>query len=157
MSPDLHFGSGFQERRSELRRNWLDPLAVAFRRFGYLGATLDPLGRLRPELHPDIVEASKQADPRRVAELRRAYCGSLGVEFGHLRDRERAMWLAAALECEGPTVDLERFYRQVLETEVLEAFLHRRYVGTKRYSIDGGAGLMPLLHEILAAGLSEEV
>jgi hypothetical protein len=64
----------------------------------------------------------------------------------HISDRERAAWLARRLEDdEAPALDRERMLTRLMEAELFERFLHRRYVGSKRYSLEGAAGLIPLL------------
>jgi 2-oxoglutarate dehydrogenase E1 component len=70
----------------------------------------------------------------------------------HLRDRERAVWVATRLEDEQAhphPLDRQRIVERVQDAEVFERFLHRRYVGSKRYSLEGAAGLIPLLDSIL--------
>jgi 2-oxoglutarate dehydrogenase E1 component len=132
--------------------DWHDPLVRAYRTWGYLQASFDPLERLQPSVHPDIAELSADANPDQLETLRRAYCGSMGVEFMHLRDRERASWIAARIEDEASNprpVDRRRIFERVLRAEVLERFLHRRYIGSKRYSLEGAVGLIPLMDSVL--------
>ena len=132
--------------------DWHDPLTRAFRQWGYLQASIDPLGRMVQEVHPDVAELSESAPDARVRELRQIYCGSIGAEFMHLRDRDRAQWIASRLESEAANprpVDRKRTLGHLMEAEVFERFLHRRYVGSKRYSLEGAAGLIPLLDSVL--------
>src|ERR1700678_2987039 len=59
----------------------------AFRRWGYLQADLDPLGDLQPVAMPELEVTGPEADA-----ARRFYCGTIGVEFMHIADRERRQW-----------------------------------------------------------------
>ncbi len=125
-----------------------DPQTVdAFRRWGYLAADLDPLDRLRPEQHPALGDLTLPA----VAALRRVYAGAIGVEFMHIADPERRRWVAERMENEA-AVDggrLARALDEVLAAETFEQVLQARYLGTKRFSIEGVAALIPLLSEML--------
>ncbi len=124
-----------------------DRLPDAFRRWGYLQADLDPLGRLEPLVHPDLEGAEgKAAQP-----WRRLYCGSIGAEFMHIHILERAAWVAERMETEPPATDTRRILRRLAEAELLERFLHQRWVGSKRYSLEGSAALIPLLDALLDA------
>ena len=71
-----------------------DPLANAFRRWGYLQADLDPLGRLEALPHADLDDASGDEADR----WRRIYCGSVGAEFMHMHFRDRCEWVARRME-----------------------------------------------------------
>jgi 2-oxoglutarate dehydrogenase E1 component len=132
-----------------------DPQTVdAFRRWGYLAADLDPLERLKPELHPALGDLT---DPS-VQELRRVYAGPIGVEFMHIADAERRRWVAERMEAPA-AADAERAKRamqEVLEAETFEQVLQARYLGTKRFSIEGVAALIPLLSEMLEAAARHE-
>ena len=84
-------------RQRPVEETWADPLAAAYRRWGYLQADLDGLERLKPLVHPDIDEARSSAGAESDAWWRRVYCGTITAEFMHLADRERAMWVAASM------------------------------------------------------------
>jgi 2-oxoglutarate dehydrogenase E1 component len=141
-----------------LPADWHDPLAAAFRRWGHLQAETDPVGRIQPEVHPDLADLVQAGAPERVDALRRAYCGSIGAEFMHIRDRERAIWLAQRLEDPAPApVDRARVIRRLMEAELFERFLHKRYVGSKRYSLEGNTGLILLLDAVLDTAAVERM
>jgi 2-oxoglutarate dehydrogenase E1 component len=115
-------------------------------------ADFDPLGRIVRDPHPDVTELSNGAAAEELERLQAIYCGPIGAEFMHLRDRERAVWVATRLEDEQAhphPLDRQRIVERVQDAEVFERFLHRRYVGSKRYSLEGAAGLIPLLDSIL--------
>jgi 2-oxoglutarate dehydrogenase E1 component len=125
----------------------------AFRRWGHLEADLDPLGRLLPAKQPALDISGPAADFGR-----RVYCGSIGAEFDHIAESERAAWLAAAMESEPRPPDREKILERLIEAETFERLLQARYVGTKRYSLEGSTALIPVLDEILdtAAELGAE-
>ncbi len=129
--------------------SWHEPLAAAFRRWGYLQASIDPLGRLTPYVHPDIEDAIASASEGDAARWRDIYGGAIGVEFMHIVDRERAQWIARWMETERSVGSQDRILQRIAETELFERFLHARYVGTKRYSIEGVAGVVPLIDSVL--------
>src|SRR2546422_2417092 len=124
-----------------------DDLADRFRRWGYLQADLDRLGRLQPVVHPDLAGATGQ----RATRWRSIYCGAIGVEFMHIPDRERRAWIASRMEADPPAPDRRRILERLASAELFERFLHARYVGTKRYSLEGAAALVPLLDAMLDA------
>ena len=126
-----------------------DALADAFRRWGYLQADVDWLGRLELYEHPDITDAEKDAPRELLEKWRGIYCGTLGVEFMHIADRDRCRWLAAWMETEHPAPDKGKIVERLARSELFERYLHTRYVGSKRYSIEGVAGLIPLVESIL--------
>src|SRR5258708_30328607 len=73
----------------------------AFRRWGYLEATLDPLGMFEPLKHPDLDALTGDA----AEEARGIYCGTIGADFMHLPEPERRRWIAERLETPPSQVD----------------------------------------------------
>jgi 2-oxoglutarate dehydrogenase E1 component len=130
-------------------RKEYDALADAFRRWGYLAAELDPLERVSPYYHPDLEEAIDGADPAEVEKWKNVYSASVGVEYMHMIDRDRVDWMRETVEKGGEPVDSRWILGRLMESELFERFLHSRYVGSKRFSIDGIAGLITLLDSIL--------
>src|SRR6058998_234312 len=102
----------------------------AFRRWGYLEADLDPLGFLQPEPHPEL---------------------QVGGEFAHIADLERRRWIQERVEGSQPEVDQEHVLDQLIRAELFEQVLQKRYLGSKRYSLEGIAALIPLVDEIIEA------
>src|SRR6202046_5715716 len=127
-----------------------DRVLDAFRRWGYLQADLDPLGDLQSVAMPELDVTGPEADA-----ARRFYCGTIGVEFMHIADRERRQWIQKRMESEAPAVDRERILEWLIRGEIFEQVLQTRYLGTKRYSLEGEAALLPLLDAILSAGAEE--
>jgi len=116
----------------------------AFRRWGYLEANLDPLGFLKPQPHPELAIQGAAAE-----EARRYYCGTIGAEFMHLPDPERRRWIAQRLEGDAPAPDRAAILERLIRADLFEQVLQARYLGTKRFSLEGITALIPLLDEIL--------
>jgi 2-oxoglutarate dehydrogenase E1 component len=118
----------------------------AFRRWGYLQADLDPLGRLRPAPSAELDAIGEQG-----SFARRLYCGAIGAEFMHIRDPDRRRWIQEHLEREPPDAHSERVVERLIASEVFEDVLHARYPGTKRFSLEGATALIPLMDAILTS------
>jgi 2-oxoglutarate dehydrogenase E1 component len=118
----------------------------AFRRWGFLQASLDPLGDLQPLTVPELEVAGSDAEA-----ARKVYCGTIGAEFMHIPDRARREWVQQRMESEAPKPDREKILERLIQAEIFEQVLQTRYLGTKRYSLEGEAALIPLLDSILNA------
>jgi 2-oxoglutarate dehydrogenase E1 component len=151
------------------------PLVNAYRVRGHMIAHLDPLDMLeRPrivELEPETYGFSaadydkvypaaglhgvEQATLREILDVLRAtYCGSIGVQFMHISSPIKKAWLADRMERmhQHHQVDdrtKRDMLRQLIATETLENFFHVKYPGTKRFSLEGGEGLLPLMDLML--------
>ncbi len=127
-----------------------------YRRWGYLQAKLDPLGQYLAEapLPEDLPElAGAEAQVRLEVESARAvYCGTVGVEFMHIPDRRRRQWLVDRLEAQ-PVPVSKSGQRRVLDllvrADLFEQVIQSRYLGTKRFSLEGVTALIPFLDELL--------
>lgn len=90
--------------------------------------------------------------------LRDAYCRTIGVEYMHIQDTEEQLWIQSQVERPEPPVSTER-KRRILErvnaAEAFEKFLATKYVGTKRFGIEGAESAIPILDEILSAAADE--
>jgi 2-oxoglutarate dehydrogenase E1 component len=117
----------------------------AFRRWGYLEATLDPLGLLEPLKYPDLEGLTGDA----AAEARRVYCGNIGADFMHLPEPERRRWIAERLEAPASEVNQQKILERLIRADLFEQVLQARYLGTKRFSLEGVTALIPLLDSIL--------
>jgi len=163
-------GSAAEERcRYEALQFRADRLVEAYRERGHLHARLDPLGLERRDGEPVALEAFglTEADldlpvandaggegVRTLRELRQrleeTYCRTLGVELAHLNDPELRRWLEERMERTRNhvtlTPEVERFMlRKLTEAELFEQFLGTRFLGAKRFSLEGAEGLVPLL------------
>lgn len=117
----------------------------AFRRWGYLQATLDPLHQYLPaESMPELKVAGKIAD-----EARRIYCGTIGAEFMHIPDTARREWIAARLEKDAGKMQQQHVLDLLIRADVFEEVIQARYLGTKRFSLEGVTALIPFLDEVL--------
>jgi 2-oxoglutarate dehydrogenase E1 component len=124
-----------------------------FRRWGYLAARLDPLGFL-----PQATPAELDGSGALYSEARSAYCGTVGAEFMHIADPQRREWIAARME-RPPAAkpDRERILERLVRAELFEQSLQARFVGTKRYSLEGLAVLIPLLDHIVETGAASGI
>ncbi len=159
-------------------------LVHAFREFGHLAARLDPLGLANEDRHPYLepsaygltaadldraVDGSSFRGPfggtlRHLVEaLRETYCGTLAVEYMDISDPEVRDWLAARLEVarnrpQFSAAERLAILRALLASDGFEQFLHARYTGQKRFSLEGAASLIPMLETLVreAAALGVE-
>ncbi|MGA7558152.1 MAG: 2-oxoglutarate dehydrogenase E1 component [Terriglobales bacterium] len=119
-----------------------------FRQFGYLESELNPLGLLPPQPHPDLA-----IDNEWAREARRIYCGSVGVEFMHIADPERRRWIQERFEGEAADLDVninhERALNLLVRADLFEQTLQQRYLGNKRFSLEGNTSLLPAMDEVL--------
>jgi 2-oxoglutarate dehydrogenase E1 component len=116
----------------------------AFRHWGYLEADLDPLGFLEPQPHPEL-----QIEGEFAQQARRIYCGTIGVEFMHIPSVEHRRWIQERVETEPEPVDQARVLDLLIRADLFEQVLQQRYLGTKRFSLEGVTALLPLVDEIL--------
>ena len=92
-----------------------------------------------------------------VAKLRQTYCGSVSVEYTEIPYKSQHEWLEQRME---PILNRPKFsaeqcrdlLSQLIEAREFEQFLHTKYIGKKRFSIEGGEALIPLLHAIIETG-----
>ena len=164
----------------------VNELANAYRDQGHLCAKIDPFGldRGSPEalslahhgLSEDDLDRTLDGSamglsgsvPLRevIARLERVYCGSIGLEIMHLADTQQRSWLAHEFETIGGVMDLRAKQRaaileNLVRAETLEKFIGKRYPGDKRFSIEGGETLVPLMQFMIDtasdAGVEEMV
>src|SRR5438876_6792 len=119
----------------------------AFRRWGYLEAPLDPLGLFETLKHPDLEALAGEA----AEEARGIYCNTIGADFMHLPEPERRRWIAERLEAPPSQVDQHKILERLVRADLFEQVLQARYLGTKRFSLEGVTALIPLLDSILDA------
>jgi len=118
-----------------------------FRRWGFYESTLDPLGFFAPLKFPDLQGLSGEF----AEEARRYYCGTIGVEFEHLPEPERRRWIAERMEGPEFEVNQEKILQRLIRADLFEQVLQSRYLGSKRFSLEGNTSLIPLLDSILDA------
>jgi 2-oxoglutarate dehydrogenase E1 component len=118
----------------------------AFRRWGYLQAQLDPLGQyLAPQMVPELDLQGDIAD-----EARSIYCGTIAAEFMHIPDGARREWIQDRLESEPVAVDQKHVLELLTKADLFEHVIQSRYLGTKRFSLEGVTALIPFLEELLS-------
>ena len=150
-------------------------LVTAYRIAGSRWATVDPLKRMPrpsiPELEPAYYDLS-EADLDQVVNsgsfvglervslrtlvqaLRDTYCRNIGFEYMFISDRAQRQWIQERIEPGRGTLQLEpeqqkRLLQKLTEAEQLERYLHTRYVGQKRFSLEGGESVIPSLDELI--------
>jgi 2-oxoglutarate dehydrogenase E1 component len=91
-----------------------------------------------------------------LTKLEQIYCASIGFEYAHIEDLEARLWLQEQIEsrlsANFSQAELKAFLKFLVEAEVFEGQLHRTFVGQKRFSLEGGETLMPMLKAMLDAG-----
>jgi 2-oxoglutarate dehydrogenase E1 component len=133
-------GKGLKASDAESR----EVIFEKFRRYGYLQANLDPLNFFQPLEVPDLQL------PGQVAQAaREVYCGTIGADFMHLAQPDRRAWIAQRLEAPKPELDQEKILERLIRADLFEQVLQARYLGTKRFSLEGVTALIPLLDSIL--------
>ena len=162
------------------RQGAVSRLVQIYANRGHLIAKLDPLGlsrRDRPrvlelsyfgldeaDLDRSFFTGSRVADvPQRstlrdiVAMLERTYCGTVGAEFAHVSDTDERLWLqdefqSGRLNHRFSAEERRNILWQLTAAEGLERYLHTKYVGQKRFSLEGGDALIPLLDDVIQTG-----
>jgi 2-oxoglutarate dehydrogenase E1 component len=91
-----------------------------------------------------------------IAHLEETYCQSIGIEFAYIRDPERVSWIKNKIEIKNrPVYDADRkieIYKKLNQASNFEAFLGKKYVGQKRFSVEGGEALIPALDTLVHKG-----
>jgi len=153
-------------------------LIRAYRIRGHLVAELDPLGMRDATPHPELDPASygfagadmdrpifidnvlglQIATMRQIVEIvRRTYCGTFALQYMHISNPEEASWLKERIEGFNKEIKFTREGRKAIlnkmvEAEGFEKFLHVKYMGTKRFGLDGGESLIPAMEQIIKRG-----
>jgi len=150
----------------------------AYRIRGHLAADLDPLGLTEQSSHPELdpnsygfsesdmdrpifidnVLGLQMASMREIlAIVKRTYCGTFALQYMHISNPEEASWLKERIEGFGKEIQFTREGRKAIlnklvEAEGFEKFLHVKYMGTKRFGLDGGESLIPAMEQIIKRG-----
>ncbi len=149
----------------------------SYRQRGHLIAKLDPLGLVKSdyleELHPESYGFKKEDYERKIfldgvinrkysnireilVYLRKKYCDTIGYEYMHISNPSERKWFRDRVE---KTDDFkftqkgkEAILNKLIQAEGFEKYLHTKYVGTKRFGLDGGESLIPALEQIIKIG-----
>ncbi len=150
----------------------------AYRIRGHLAADLDPLNFREETPHPELEPASygftesdldrpifidkvlglEIATMREIIDIvRRTYCGTFALQYMHISDPEQSAWLKERIEGYGKEIEFTKEGRKAIlnklvEAEGFEKFLHVKYMGTKRFGLDGGESLIPAMEQIIKRG-----
>ena len=128
-----------------------------FRRWGFLQAQLDPLGQyLPPEPFPTAVPENPESHAA-AEEARRFYCGSIGAEFMHIASVEKRQWIQDQLEREYTAADPKRVLNGLIRADVFEQVIQQRYLGTKRFSLEGLTSVIPFLDQLFSTAADHGV
>ena len=153
-------------------------LIRAYRIRGHLIANLDPLGIQKREEHSELkpetygfnkndfsrkifldgVLGLQHANLKEIMEiLKKTYCSKIGYEFMHMGDPDEKSWIRDRIE--GKEKDIKftengkkAILNKIIEAEGFEKYLHIKFVGTKRFGLDGGEALIPALEQIIKRG-----
>jgi len=153
-------------------------LVRAFRIIGHLEADLDPLGLEKkkplPQLQAsfygyteedldtpifiDNLMGLESVTPRQLVEiLRRTYCGPIGYEYMHINDIEQRQWLQSRIEGMEKKIAFtpegkRAILNKLIEAEIFERVCGAKFVGTKRFGLDGGESAIPALEQVIKRG-----
>ncbi len=175
----LEFGSNSSVVSVDSSSMAIIELIDAYRSHGHFSAHIDPLTD-PPEIHPDLqiklfgfdeshldrlydtssfLGSSKATLKELLGMLKQTYCQTIGVEFMHIQDHGIRTWLKGRMEPRRNEANLPLRQRiRVLMTlhfaELFEKFLHTRFVGQKRFSLEGAETLIPILDALAEKGPS---
>ena len=170
--PDGEAAAGAPAASEAAFQAQVDRVVQAYREFGHLRSDLDPLGLTgRAERFSlasfglgDADLSRRCADPdgsgrsltlgELVARLEETYCRTLGVELAHMHDADLRRWLEQKMErtrnrCPLPPEAKRRLLEKIVEAETLEQFLGTKFLGSKRFSVEGAEGLLPLMELLI--------
>ena len=155
----------------------------SYRQRGHLIAKLDPLGLLKSdyldELHPESFGFKKKdyknniylggiinkenSNIKEILEfLKKTYCGPIGYEYMHISNPTERKWFRDRVEKSKDNMNFtkngkEAILNKLIQAEGFEKFLHTKYVGTKRFGLDGGESLIPALEQIIKISSQSKV
>jgi len=182
LGPSSVVSDAYSESQGGVRK-----LVTAYRSRGHLGASLDPLEMMPKPGAPDLdlpFHGLSQADldvefttgaffgaermslRNLLSALRATYSSTIGAEFMHISDAVQRNWIYRRMESAGgkfgfSAAQKKRILERLCAAEGLERYLHTKYVGQKRFSLEGGDSLIPLLDHVIeragTAGMKEMV
>ncbi len=131
-----------------------------FRRLGFTNAKTNPLTEKSNTCHP-LLEAHYASNDDMLQTLDQIYCGSVGAEFCYISNQEEQNWLTDALEeqrFEAKISDDDRkdILQNILQADMFENFLHKKFAGAKRFSVEGGESLIVAIEALIKSGVTAE-
>ena len=153
-------------------------LIRAYRIRGHLIANLDPLSIQKKEEHPELkpetygftkkdynrkifldgVLGLQYADLKQILQiLKKTYCSNIGYEFMHMGDPDEKAWIRNRIEGLEKNISFTEngkraILNKIVQAEGFEKYLHVKFVGTKRFGLDGGESLIPALEQVIKRG-----
>lgn len=166
-----------------VKQGGVSRLISTYRAMGHKRAKIDPINEMEPQKSDELeleyhglsendLDTVFSTGPLRapdylplrdiVALLNHSYCGSIGYEYGHIASAEQRRWIRTRLELpigQDPfSADQKKhILGRLTAAEGMERYLHTKYVGQKRFSLEGGESLIPMLDQIIQQGGSGEV
>lgn len=165
---------GVDREREEIKKQArLFEFINAYRVRGHLIADIDPLNMIPLHEHPELdietyglsiwdldrefyssgLGGRDRATLREIwAMLIRFYCGKIGIEYRHIQSLEQKLWLREQLEQPPPSISVEtkkQLLSKLVAAEQFERFLHTKYLGQKRFSVEGNESIIPLLDQLI--------
>jgi len=121
----------------------------AYRQWGYLEGDLDPLGFLRPRYTRELEREGEYAK-----EARAIYSSTIGVEINHIYSPVRRQWIYDRMESTDQGFEItpeiqSRVLDLLIRADIFEQVMQQRYLGSKRFSLEGVTALIPLVDEVL--------
>jgi 2-oxoglutarate decarboxylase len=172
------------EKTREQKEAHVIALINAYRVRGHLIADIDPLHAMPVLYHPELdietygltiwdldrefitdgLAGTESATLREILDiLQRAYCGKVGIEYRHIQSKEEKLWIRDQIRREFvqpqpiPVEIKKQLLWKLISAEQFERFLHTKYLGQKRFSLEGSETIIPLLDQLIAGGSARGV
>jgi 2-oxoglutarate dehydrogenase E1 component len=178
-------GAPVADSDADLQKNYQErvtALVSGYRLRGHRYASLDPLSLVQPETNELSLErfGLDKVDPKTmfatgnfsgptklpldefVRRLQETYCRTIGVEYRNIEEPEIRGWLQERMESTRNRVDLSeaeqvRILGKLMDAEIFEQFLHTKYVGAKRFSLEGTESIIPMLDLVIEASAQHRI
>ncbi|HLN99088.1 MAG TPA: multifunctional oxoglutarate decarboxylase/oxoglutarate dehydrogenase thiamine pyrophosphate-binding subunit/dihydrolipoyllysine-residue succinyltransferase subunit [Pyrinomonadaceae bacterium] len=178
------FLPGDRTREQTTKEAKVIELINAYRVRGHLIADIDPLHAMPVLYHPELdietygltiwdldrefitdgLAGTDSATLREILEiLQRAYCGKVGIEYRHIQSKEEKLWIRDQIRRElvqpqpVPVEIKKKLLWKLISAEQFERFLHTKYLGQKRFSLEGCETVIPLLDQLIEGGAARGV
>lgn len=137
----------------------LDSIMEAYRTYGHLIAKINPIALQETEIPPQL-QFGNSNENTAIQSIRSLYCDRVGFEFKNLQNPELENWIQEYIESGSFRKQLSPFQRKLIlefldKAELFDSFLHTKYVGQKRFSLEGGETLIPMLALLIEEGGEE--
>ena len=175
----VEFGEGKEAGVSKEER--IQRVIESYRRFGHLLAKVNPIATHQVDSIPElglkilgfeekelkdsfptmgVIERGEAPLEEIIRALEAIYCTTIGVEYVGYSAPQLDQWIQGEIEGEHPPTTLEQkanLLRKLNRAELFERFLNRKYVGQKRFSLEGGETLIPMLNEVIEVGAEQGI